>query len=262
MDKEKVVPLEDRLPQLKKERKQRANRRFAFYAIVFFILILIIVYFQSPLSKVRQITVEGARITSTDQIVKASGITKNTHIWDIRSNAVEKKIKSLSTVKSATVDSAFPNRVKIHVVEFTRSAYLSKGENFYPILQNGTIMGKMPQNNLPVDAPVLMGFKSQQEIRAVTQGLSALPEEIIRSISDIHYINQQPGDEDNLILYINNGNRIVASTATFAKNIRMYPEISARLPENVRGTIYLSVGSYFTPYENSEKQQKQETAEP
>lgn len=71
MDKKKVVALENRLPQLKKERKQRANRRFAFYASLFFLLILIVVYFQSPLSRVHSISVSGEQIVSEDQVIKA-----------------------------------------------------------------------------------------------------------------------------------------------------------------------------------------------
>lgn len=255
MEKDKVVPLEDRLPQLKKERKQKANRRFIFYATVFFLLILIVVYFQSPLSRVRHISVTGEQIAGTESVVRASGISQKTHIWDIRTDEAEKKIEKLPTVKSAEVRTNFPNQVNIQIKEFNRKAYLFKGGRYYPILQNGAILSEMPEDKLPVDAPVLVGFENPEMLKKVAEGLSGLPQQVIHSISDIHYINSQAG-EDDLVLYMNDGNRIVASTRTFAKNIRLYPGIAANLPEGTHGTIHLSVGSYFVPYDETKEKNR------
>lgn len=251
MDRKKVVSLEDRLPQLKKERKQRANRRFIFYASFFFLLILVVVYFQSPLSKVDQISVSGEQLASPEKIVEASGISKQTHIWDIRSAGAEKKIEQLPTVQTASVRTVFPNRVMIHIKEFDRKAYLQKSGGYYPILQNGTLLGKLPGNKLPVDAPVLYGFSRKTELQAVAGGLAKIPQQVIHSISDIHYISGSAND-DNLVLYMNDGNRVVASAKTFEKNIQLYPEIAANLPKGAHGTIHLSVGSYFVP-DNAQK---------
>ncbi|RYM07313.1 FtsQ-type POTRA domain-containing protein [Sporolactobacillus sp. THM7-7] len=247
MDGKKVVPLEDRLPQLKKERKQKANRRFAFYASVFFLLILIVVYVQSPLSKVQDITVSGQQLVDSGKVISASGISADTHVWDIRAEDAEKRIEKLPTVQKASVRSHFPNRVTIRIQEYKRKAYLYKGGGYVPILQNGTMLKKIPNGKLPVDAPVLFGFNHPSALKTIAEGLGKIPQQVIHSISDIHYISKPPG-EDNLLLYMNDGNRVVASTDTFEKNITLYPEIADHLPENgPRGTIHLSVGSYFVP---------------
>jgi cell division protein FtsQ len=250
LDKDKVIPLEDRLPQLKRERKQKANRRFAFYASLFFLLVLIVVYVQSPLSKINRIIVEGEQITARSDIVRASGLTANTHIWDIRSRKIADRVEQLRTIRSADVHTYFPNTVRIHVTEYGRKAYLSKGDRYYPILQNGAVLDDLPIGKLPTDAPILIHFTDKSALKAVSAGLSALPTQAVRNISDIHY--QKSSDmEDNLLLYMNDGNRIIASTKTFSKNIKFYPKIIAGLPEGKKGTIHLSVGSYFVPYQQS-----------
>ncbi|WP_332237476.1 cell division protein FtsQ/DivIB [Sporolactobacillus sp. KGMB 08714] len=246
MDRKKVVPLEDRLPQLKKERKQKANHRFVLYASFFFLLLLVVVYFQSPFSKVSQLSVSGEQLVSYSQVVQASGISDRTHIWDVRPAAAEKQIEKLPTVRTASVRAEFPNRVTIRIQEYERKAYLEKNGGYYPILQNGALLAKISGSRLPVDAPVLYGFSRQADLRAVTEGLAKIPQQVIHSISDIHYISA-PTDNDNLMLYMNDGNRVVASTNTFARNIQLYPEIAASLPKGAHGTIHLSVGSYFVP---------------
>ncbi|RYL95415.1 FtsQ-type POTRA domain-containing protein [Sporolactobacillus sp. THM7-4] len=247
MNGKKIVPLEDRLPQLKKERKQKANRRFALYASIFFLLILLVVYFQSPLSKVQQITVDGEQLISSDKIIQASGISRQTHIWDIRPDQAQKHIEQLPTVQAVSVHPQFPNHVLIRIKEFDRKAYLYKNGGYYPILQNGTMLKKLPDGKLPVDAPVLFGFTDKGALKTVAEGLAKIPQQVIHTISDIHYISKPHGGED-LILYMNDGNRVLASTVTFQKNIELYPEIAAGLQKNgSKGTIHLSIGSYFVP---------------
>ncbi|MFX3618384.1 MAG: cell division protein FtsQ/DivIB [Sporolactobacillus sp.] len=242
----KVVPLEDRLPKLKEERKQKANRRFVFYATIFFLLILSVVYFQSPLSRVNHIAISGEQIASAKRILHVSGISSGTHIWDIHSKNVQRQIQKLPSVQKARVSIAFPNRVEIRVQEYSRKAYLMKDGHYYPILQNGAVLSRLPGGKMPADAPMLIGFHEGHALKNVAEGLSHIPLSIIHSISDIHYINNRSGGND-LILYMNDGNRVVASTQTFAKNIRVYPEIAANLPKDHAGIIHLSLGTYFVP---------------
>lgn len=257
MDRKKVVALEDRLPQLKKERKQKANRRFAFYASVFFLLILVVVYFQSPLSKVHSVTVKGEQIVSGVKVIKTSGISNKTHIWDIRKKAVEKKIESLPTVQSATVEKKFPNQVLIKIKEYDRKAYLQKNGNYYPILQNGAILSKLQKGKMPVDAPVLFGFSKSAALKNVAEGLDTISRQMTHNISDIHYIGKS-GSGDDLILYMNDGNKVVASTRTFVQNIKLYPEIAANLPKGKHGTVHLSVGTYFIPNDVGQESNQQD----
>ena len=79
----KVITIEDRIPRLKEERKRKANRRFILYLSLFFLLILLVVYLQSPLSKVGKIDIQGNFYVSDADILKAGQITENTSFWNI-----------------------------------------------------------------------------------------------------------------------------------------------------------------------------------
>lgn len=242
----KVIPLEDRLPQLKMERKKRASRRFAFYTLIFFLLMLSVIFFQSPLSRVNQIRISGEQIASEASILKASGISNATHIWDVHAQSITRKLQKVPSVAHATITVSFPNIVTIRVQEYGRKAYLLRQGRYYPILENGSKLSMLPKGKLPMDAPVLIGFNQTEALKRVAEGLSHVPRAIIHNISDIHYIGHASSGND-LILYMNDGNKVVASTRTFATNIRVYPEIAANLPKGKTGTIHLSVGSYYVP---------------
>ncbi|MFT8361740.1 MAG: FtsQ-type POTRA domain-containing protein [Sporolactobacillus sp.] len=242
----KIISLEDRLPQLKKERKKKANRRFALYALVFFLLLIAVVYFQSPLSRVTDIQVSGQQIASKASVLKASGLSMRTHIWDVHAAAIENGIRKLPSIEHAAVSISFPNRVSIRVQEYGRKAYLLRGGRYYPILENGSTLPALRAQQLPMDAPILIGFHKKEALKQVAEGLAHIPQAIIHTLSDIHYIHRASSGND-LMLYMNDGNKVVASTRTFAQNIRLYPEIAANLPKGRTGTIYLSVGSYYVP---------------
>ena len=72
MSKDKVVTIHERIPSLKDQRKQRANRRLLFFLSFFFLLLLLMVYFQSPLSHVRNITVSGTHFLSEEEVIEYS----------------------------------------------------------------------------------------------------------------------------------------------------------------------------------------------
>ncbi len=49
---EKIVNIEERIPKIKEQRKQKANRRLISFILLFFIMVLIIIYLQTPISKI------------------------------------------------------------------------------------------------------------------------------------------------------------------------------------------------------------------
>src|SRR5699024_1303785 len=99
MEKKQIVYIEDRITKLKQVRKKKANRRLIFYLTIFFILISIIVYLQSPLSNVKKITVTGNTSVKTKELLKQSKLTDSTNIWTINKTKVKNNIKEKKVVK-------------------------------------------------------------------------------------------------------------------------------------------------------------------
>jgi cell division protein FtsQ len=139
MDHKKVIPLEDRIPKLRIQRKQRSNRRLVFYLSFFFLLLLTVVYFQSPLSDVKNIQIEGNRYVSEEKIVTVSGLNERTSFWGVNKQLIREKLTSLQEISEVTVERVFPNTLQVKIKEFSRVAYLEVEGKYYPILESGNI---------------------------------------------------------------------------------------------------------------------------
>lgn len=244
MAEKKVIPIEDRIPKLKQQRRQKSNRRFIFYITVFFILILIVVYFQSPLSTINNITVEGEHYSNKGTILKLSQLTTDSHYWDINPDAVAKRIEKLPTIASAKIIKSFPSKVTISVKEYHRIAYLDKNGAYIPILGNGAYLPKIDKGKLPINAPLLIGWEQDDDLKRMAEQLSEIPQSIVHDISEIH-LKPDLGSDETILLYMNNGLEVLANISTFSEKIKSYPSIIEKLPKGAKGVVHLRVGAYF-----------------
>lgn len=248
MDKGKIVSLEDRIPKLKQQRRKKANKRLITLLFLFFLLIGCIIYFQSPLSHINNISIKGNERYSSAEIVSTSGLTKKTNIWKVNEATVSEKLKKLPEVKSVQVQVHLPNTVRINVVEQKRIAYLAKKGSFFTVLENGEIIKNSKTTTIPVNAPILLGFSNGAVLDEMIDGLEQLPDEIVNSISEIHHTPKET-DEYSITLFMNDGFEVLATLRTFSKKMAHYPSIIGQLDQNAKGIIDLEVGSYFKAYE-------------
>lgn len=247
----KVVSLEDRIPKLKEKRKRKTNRRLIFLISVFFLLILFVVYFQSPLSHVNKISIEGNHSIVKETIIKKSGISSKTNIWNVDKEKVVKDISSLPEVKKATVKILFPNNIIIHIKEHAKIAYIADDKKLLPVLESGSVI-KNQQASLDTNVPILTSFKKGKILNEMVDQLQQLPDEILNSISEIHYAPKKT-DEYHIALYMNDGFEVSATIPTLASKIVYYPSIISQLDPKVKGVIDLEVGSVFKAFNAKEK---------
>ena len=210
MEKGKVVSLEDRIPKLKQQRRKKANRRLILIAVLFFMLIAFIVYFQSPLSHVKTITISGNQVHSDKEITSSAGINNDTNIWNVQGKAIEDKLNELPEMKKAEVKIHFPNTVVIKIQELKRIAYISKGKSFFPVLENGQVLDEKQTTDLPLNAPVLYSFSENDVLKEMMDSLEQLPVEVLNSISEIHY-DPKKTDLYHISLFMNDGNEVSAT---------------------------------------------------
>jgi cell division protein FtsQ len=254
MENGKIVSIEDRIPKLKHQRRKKANRRLIMMLFLFFTLILCIIYFQSPLSKVHTIIINGNESVAIDDVKQKSGIVKGTNIWKINRNDSEALIEKLPEIEEAEVSIQFPNTVTIHLKEFEKLAYLSQGRDFIPVLSNGEILQNGLTQEIPVNAPILISFKEGEVLDEMISSLKLLPEEILSTISEIHH---KPSDTDSyrILLYMNNGFEVNATLRNFTEKMVHYPSIISQLDPLQKGVIDLEVGSYFKAYKAEEAEE-------
>lgn len=251
MQKGKVLSLEDRIPKIKEHRRRKANRRLIFLLSLFFLLIACVVYFQSPLSHIHSIKVDGNQSISEEEMLVASGLRIGDNIWKVNKKEATKKIKELPEIKSAEISYKFPNKLEIIVKEFKTIAYVEKENKFYPILENGIRLDKEINSNL--HSPILIGFTENEVLDELAAQLQQIPSEIVNSISEIKYEPKET-DKYRIILYMNDGFEVHATMMTFAEKMTYYPSIVSQLDPEIKGVIDFEVGSYFRKYEIEEEE--------
>ncbi len=245
----KIVSLEDRIPKMKEHRKRKANRRLIILISLFFLLILCVIYFQSPLSHIKQIEVIGNELVTKEMALETSELAVGDHIWRMNRKATIESLQSIPEIKNVQIKWKFPNTVALQLEEYKTIAYISTGTAFYPILENGhTLESKLKDHTVPVSAPILSGFQEKKILKEIAMELEKLPTEILNAISEIHH-RPKKTDQYHIHLYMNNGIEVNATILTFSDMMVHYPSYIAQLDPKVKGVIDLEVGSFFKAYE-------------
>jgi cell division protein FtsQ len=254
MSNDKIIPIEDRIPKLKQNRRKRANRLFVMYILIFFILMVGIIYFQSPLSEVSEIHIKGNRYVSEGEIINRSKIKKGDGFWKIDLEETSHMIESHPEIAKVRSKRSYPNKISIQITERKRIGYLMEGSTIYPILDNGVIMRKRSVTSTPGDAPIFINWENGDAIQEMAAQLTKIPEEINNLISEIKY-DPTPSDPMHITLFMNDGYKVSATIRNFSEKVTAYPSIVENIPEGTKGVIDLEVGYYFRPYDNLDREE-------
>src|SRR5699024_3959721 len=223
MEKKKIVSIEDRIPKLKEARKKKANRRLIIYLFIFFLLIAVIVYLQSPLSHIKAINVNQNDVLSDEEIIKESGLKINTNIW------MYTKGKTIKALEKKII------------------GFIKKKSEYRTVLKNGMIIR---EEDIPYkgEAPILQEFKDDDYLNHMASELDELPNDLFNLISQVSW---KPTDKNkyNIELYMNDGFIVHSSMKDFAKKMKSYPSIVSQLDKDDKGIIHMDVGTYFEKIE-------------
>jgi len=257
MAKKNIVSIEDRIPELKQARKKKANRRLIVYLSIFFFLILIIVYLQSPLSHIRAFQISGNHYLADDEIVRLSELTKDTSIWSMDSNRAETMIQDHPVVASAEIERNFPWTVDMAIEEHGIVGYINEETDYFPILDSGEILTESENTEYNGSAPLLVGFTEEEYLHKMANELKHLPQNIRDLISEIHW-SPAEGNENRLLLYMNDGFIVDGMITNFAEDMTVYPSVAAQLGPEAEGVIHIGVGVYFESFNQEQEEEMSE----
>jgi cell division protein FtsQ len=246
----KIIRLEDRVPKLKEQRKQKTNRRVIIYISFFFALVLIIIYTQSSLSNISKIEVTGNRNVSEKKIITLSNLSNKTNYWKLNEDQVIQGIKTDSEIKDVSLHRKFPSTVVIQVKEYRRVAYIIDKATYIPISETGKVLNPLKASSLSSDAPLLIGWENPEMIEEMTRELLKLPESIANAISEIHHtpVKLEPS---HITLFMNDGQEVSTTIRDFPKSMIHYPNIKQELDPNAKGILFFEYGDYsFKTYES------------
>ncbi|QGH34427.1 FtsQ-type POTRA domain-containing protein [Gracilibacillus salitolerans] len=260
MVQKRVVSIEDRIPKLKQERRKKANRKLIFYLLIFFVLIFIVIYLQSPMSYVKNISVNGLQWLSKEEIINQSEIEENVNFWGVQTKDLEENIISHPQVKEADVSKSFPNTIIMDVTELSHVAYVEMGGKVQPLLENGELLDDVTSSNIHGDVPILKGFKDNHYLQELAGEFSSLSRYVSALISEVKWI---PSDSNpyKIKLYMTDGQEVESSIRNLSSNLDSYPSIVSQLDQTKEGIIKIEEGgAVFTPY-NVDKEEEEDIEE-
>lgn len=254
MSDKNIVSIEDRIPKLKQARKKKANRRLIFYLSIFFFLIAIIVYLQSPWSEIRSIEVNGNVFLTDDYIIDESGVTEGTNIWSMNGSSVAAGMEENPVIEHASINRSFPSTVVIEVEEQSVLGYVQDEREFYPVLADGQVIQQNAQNSIS-NAPLITGFNEAQLTELATAMDNVRPS-IFNMISEIERKDSDE-EEDTLQvrLYMSDGFLVEGNADQMLDRLDYYPSIVSQLDEEDSGIIHIGVGIYFESFQKDEMEE-------
>ncbi|MDQ0206442.1 cell division protein FtsQ/DivIB [Alkalicoccobacillus murimartini] len=266
MSDKKVITMNDRIPSLKEQRKQRANRRLLFFLGIFFILLVLMIYFQSPLSNIKEIQVTGNVVAETEEIVQASDLAEGNSIWNLHSEDSITQIEELKEVASADISRKLPNTVEISITEYPRVGYVKQEDGYFPMLESGSLLDVLPDGDVPSDAPVIVADTEMVKLERLAEELGETSDQIKERISEILFI---PTEEDPLALrlYMNDGLIVQTSINNFSEWMSPYPSVAKEVDRSKQGILHMKMSPYFEDLNYQEEveeelQDQEEEADP
>ena len=202
--------------------------------LVIFIAALLIVFslfFISPWSKQKFLTVSGTKNALPEDVKVASGILDTdyiTHVFFNQGKIASTVEKTNVWVKKATVTYSFPNQFNIAVKEYPIVAYRQTTNGYVSILESGKTGGTVSTSNLP--------DKFIKELNKLDSKIK----------NNIQIINLTPtkATSDLLTIELYDGNSIRVPLSQLTVKLPYYEKIKNQLSDG--SIVDMEVGLYTT----------------
>lgn len=238
-------PLSNKVVGIKKQRRNSSKKRIRILGWFFGIILLLMIYIISPLSKITDITISGNNELSDKQIEKATTIWRGRLIWTtlLGQQYLEHQAKIRDPqIRSLKVKLQGPQSVHLAVTENHLLGEGKVGKQTYAVLTNGQLQLTTAQNtNIDFE-----GFENhRQQLEILGQQLGKLKPVIYHGISSVKY---QPTSESphQIILYMKDGNTVKANLTNVGDKLKYYPSILTKM--SGQGVVDLRVGAYSYDY--------------
>ncbi|MDU4714776.1 MAG: FtsQ-type POTRA domain-containing protein [Gemella haemolysans] len=224
------------------EKIKRKKRREVFYIVTLFLIVIgVFVLLFSSYLKLKTIEVEGNNQITKEEILEAGNINNNLRTWSIKDDEIQNNIKSRFDIfKSVTVKSKLPSSIKVQVEEYSFIAQNKKEDGSIEIImENGKPYSGKIRNNY--NLPIIENFNDDSnKLEEVYKNLNKLKQEVRLQISEII-----SDENDRLIIYMKDGQKVKALRASFADKLNYYEEISKYIEDKNNTTLNLINGAYL-----------------
>lgn len=178
----------ERIPALKKagELKPRRGKKLLRILIALFAIVLVVLFFRSPLSELSDIQVTGNVVLSEEEVLKTIGVAKGDSFFVPAADKLKKRVMSLKPIENVIITKKFPGVLQVEIKEYSQVAVqLAADGKVFTVLSNGLSL-PLPSSRVP-DKPILSGWQAEDpNLAALCLVLSELPGYLLADLSEIH----------------------------------------------------------------------------
>lgn len=240
-----------RLPHLRWHFYKTNGERVFKLVFLFGVVLLLMLYILSPLSKVKTVAVQGNDQLSQLRIEHATRVYPGRFIWGVwvhqRQICQQAQLRQprLAHVKIRVTG---PQSICLVVRENALLGTTHLGHQNYAVLANGQLQKVTNHYQVGINYRCFAGHR--QALKQVARQLGKLKPAVREGISTVVY---QPTKEmpDRIVLYMRDGNTVLANQHTVGKKMSFYPAIAANMKQ--AGVIDLQVGAYSYAYGSKDK---------
>lgn len=202
----------DRSPSRELIEKNRRRRKLRKRRLTLLGIILLIVlgYMISPLSKVTSIKVTGNSQLTKDLVVKESGITDHTYHFLLNNDTIKDNLKKTGLVTKAYVTHNILGGVSIEIQEATLVAYMELDNKTYVVTEEGKLIQVVEGMNYTglKQIPKISGFTDIKAVEELASQYAVIPVTIRNAVSDIVY-SPEKGYDDRVALILDDGKKLI-----------------------------------------------------
>ncbi|MFC5467168.1 cell division protein FtsQ/DivIB [Cohnella suwonensis] len=179
----------EKIPALKKEvvvPRSRRGKKLLRILIALVAIVLIALFFRSPMSKISEVQVSGTNYVSGEDVKKSLGAGPGDSFFFPGVGKLKNNILALKPIESVSISKHFPGVVRVEVKEYPQVAVqLAEDGKVIAVLANGTAL-PIPEGKT-TDKPILSGWKADDpNLAELCNALSALPAYLLADLSEIH----------------------------------------------------------------------------
>ena len=227
------------------------------------LLILLSLYFITPLGSLKNIVVTGNERVTQDEIIKATQIDSRDYTLTtfLNRNQYANNLKKANAwIEKAEISYQFPITFKIQVTEFKILAYEASTGNIYPVISNGTVINQPVKKEALPENHMRLNLSDKAKVKKLMQELSDVPDSIKNEIQTVD-LTPSKATKDLLTLTMKDEHKIIVPLSDIHKKLPYYSRVHPLLTEPSIVDMEAGIFSYSASLVQKEEQEKNESSE-
>lgn len=231
------------------------------------LLILLSLYFITPLGSLKNLVVTGNERVTQDEIIKATQIDSRDYTITTflnRNQYANNLKKANSWIEKAEISYQFPITFKIQVTEYKILAYEASTGNIYPVISNGTVINQPVKKEALPENYMRLNLSDKAKVKKLMQELSDVPDSIKNEIQTVD-LTPSKATKDLLTLTMRDEHKIIVPLSDIHKKLPYYSRVHPLLTEpsivDMEAGIFSYSASLVQKEEQDQEQEKEESSE-